>query len=337
MFDVFRSVVVPRATGRTLRLGPLIGDALLRLTLRFTGRHAPGPRHEVLGSVGPVVLLLQAMTWFFLLTVGFALAMHALPQGFVPPLTLTDAAYASASSFFTLGVTGHDVVSAWARTLVISAALCGFALVPLVVTFLLNIQAALTTREQLVLRIGKQDRTPPTDLDILQRFERFGVSRDAALEHLFEDWADWSAHVLLTHRAFPVLAYFRSTDQECDWLAALGAVLDAASLLATLKRGPATEHAVLCHGIGSRLAMELASTFRCASGYEPHLTQCRFDMMCARLQRSAASNAGTPSSLAVLNGMRDAYAPAINALCRHFGVKRAVQASCYNTEVSPDI
>lgn len=48
----------------------------------------------------------------------------------------------------------------------------------------------------------------------------------------------------VSHRAFPILIFFRSNDSRCEWLAALGAVLDAAALLnANVVDAPASAHA----------------------------------------------------------------------------------------------
>ncbi len=324
MSDVFRGVVMPRASARTLRLAPLVADAMLRLVLLLASRHSPDRRHDLLGALGPILLVLNATIWFFSLILGFALAMHALPHGFDPPVGLLDALYASASSFLTLGVSGHEAHGVWARALVIGSALCGFGLVPLVVTFLLNIQGALMQREQLVLRIGERNRKPPTGPAILEQYARLGRDREAALARFFEDWDRWSAHVLLTHRAYPALAYFRSTDHECDWLAALSAVMDAAALLSNLEGDTAAGPAILCHRMGSRLAQDLANTFRCRIDEIPDLERTHFDRVQARLRRAGFDNAGSgAAAFEAFNRMRAEHEPAISGLCRRFGVERA--------------
>ena len=301
-----------------------MGDVALRLALRLSKQRTAQRRHDLLGALGPLLLVLEATAWFFALIAGFALAMYAYPQGFAPSLTLLDAVYASASSFLTLGLTGHGARTAWSRGLVIGAALCGFGLVPLVVTFLLNIQGALTQREQLVLRVGERDRKPPTGLGILHRHARLGPDRREALGRFFEEWDAWSAQVLLTHRAFPVLAYFRSTDPECDWLAGLSAVLDAAALLATLEQDAASEPAILFHRMGSRLARDLAAIFRCDTQAAVDITQERFDDACLLLAQAGFGRAAESSATYVsFAKMREQYEPAIAGLCQRFGVPRA--------------
>ena len=323
MSDVFRSIVVPRPTQGALRLGPWLGHGLLALALRFGKRCSADRRHDALGALGPLLLVLTAVTWFSLIITGFALAMHATGRGFAPPLGSTDAVFTSASSFLTLGSIGHEARSVQARTIVIGAGLCGFAIVPLVVTFLLNVQGALTQREQLVLRIGERDRRPPSGLGILTQYGRLGPGKWEAFERFLDEWDRWCAQVLITHRAFPVLAYFRSTDQECDWLAALGAVLDAAALVAVLGHGPAAERAVLCHRTGSRLARDLSVTFRCTMGEGVTLTKARFDDVCHALRHSGYAGLDDQSALFdAFAKLRAGHEPTIGTLCNHFGVRR---------------
>lgn len=100
---------------------------------------------------------------------------------------------------------------------------------------------------------------PPTGVRILEAFAREDAA--SSLASFFEAWTSWAADVALSFRAFPVLAFFRSGDSRCEWLATLGAVLDAASLMdSTVARSPsgtlAGSHAVIA--AGSRLIAALS-------------------------------------------------------------------------------
>ena len=75
----------------------------------------------------------------------------------------------------------------------------------------------------------------------------------------------------ITHRAYPILLFFRSEDARCEWLAALGAVLDAAALLdATVEEIPhevrASTHFIL--RTGARVLGDIARQF--TSGIDVH-------------------------------------------------------------------
>ncbi len=319
--DIFRSILVPRATRRTLRLGPLIGDGLLRLTLSVTAGRFSARRHDILGGLGPLLLVVNTSIWLGSAILGFALAMHAAGPGFDPPLGAVEAIYASASSFLTLGISGHAVPGVWARSLVIGAALCGFGLVPLVVTFVLNIQGALSQREQLVLRLGVRDGKPVNGLAVLQLQARLGAGREVATIRFFDDWDRWAANVIVTHSAFPVLTYFRSADRHCDWIAALGATLDAAAMLAIFDTDAESGPAILYHRLGSRLAQELAATFRCAAGPDRPMTRSWFDEV-AQLLTNAGLAAPPHPDVAYdrFIELRSHHEAAILGLCLRFGV-----------------
>lgn len=327
LLDVFRSVVLPRATPRTLRLGPFIGTTLLRWTLRWARRRPREKRHNLLGALGPFLIVLEGAIWITLLIWGFGFILHALRAGFDPAPDLMAAVYASSSSFLTLGLNGPNAHGLWARAVVTATGLCGFAVVPLVVTFLMNIQGALTRREELVLRVGERDRKPPTGPGILEQHARLGRESEEALVRFFDDWDRWSANVLLTHRAFPILAYFRSTDEECEWLAALGAVLDAAALISALEHDTAAEHAALCHRMGTRLVRDLARTFGCTPDPDADLDRSRFDRARARLRRVGyggdAAEDGDGAAFKAFQDLRAQHEPGLAALCRRFGVQRA--------------
>lgn len=86
------------------------------------------------------------------------------------------------------------------------------------------------------------------------------------LDGLFTRWEVWAAGVLHSHGAFPILAYFRSTDHDNDWLSAFGAVLDAAALVRALvedrpKDAKLRGQAFLLHRAGSRTARDLCTLF----------------------------------------------------------------------------
>ena len=97
--DVFRSVVVPRATNPLLRLGPFFRRPVLRWWLLLAGR-----RHALLGILGPLLLVLELVVWVGLLIVGYGLLLHALGSGIKPEPGYEDALFAAASAFMTLGL-----------------------------------------------------------------------------------------------------------------------------------------------------------------------------------------------------------------------------------------
>ena len=318
--DVFRSVVLPRATERSLRLGPLLGTGVLRAVLAWA-RRRPTRRHAVLGALGPLLIVFEMLIWVGLLIAGYALMFHALGEGLKPHPGFGDALYAAGSVFLTTGLSGQEAVAPGTRLVAVVAAFSGLAVVTLVVTFLLQVQTALQRREVLVLRLSARTGPRPSGVSILLAHARLGSESPDLLRGFFAAWEEWTADVLLTHRAYPVLVYFRSTDEECEWLAALGAVLDAAALVMVMRHKGAAEHATLCHRLGCRLAMELASQFGLRAPRAPALVQEAFLEALAAL-RGAGYDSGTDDAAAwdALSRLRSHHMPPLLAVADRFGV-----------------
>jgi hypothetical protein len=102
----------------------------------------------------------------------------------------------------------------------------------------------------------------------------------------FDDWRRWSAAVLESHLAYPVLLYFRSSHDNEAWLNSFGAVMDAATLVITTldedEEGPAR----LFFTVGNHLVEDLAWFFRYTPSKDPHVDREEFDQAVARLKKA---------------------------------------------------
>ena len=241
--DIFRSLLVPRESNRVLRVAPLIALAL------FTGWQALADRighhsvrQTVRASFAPLMLILTFVAWASLLILGFGLLFWADRANFsIGFATFGDAVYSAGSAFSTLGVNG-TVAGNYTRVVVLICSISGLAIVTVVATFLIAIQSSFTTRETLVLRLESHVTLPPAGIAILETYAREGIIK--RLAPFFDAWEVWTAEIAITHRAFPIMLFFRSNDSRCEWLAALGAVLDAAALIdSTIEDLPAEARA----------------------------------------------------------------------------------------------
>jgi hypothetical protein len=130
---------------------------------------------------------------------------------------------------------------------------------------------------------------------------------------------------LHSHRADPVLAHFRSTDEDGEWLAVFGAVLDAAALLlaATETQIPTAPAARMFLPIGCRTVGSLARLFAVQAALTRDATVDReqFKVMRERL-RSAGYSLCKPEDAAYIRfqQLREDYRPDLIALCRHLRV-----------------
>jgi hypothetical protein len=208
---------------------------------------------------------------------------------------------------------------------VVAAALSGLAIVTIVASFLLIVQEALHRREMLVLSVEAASGRPPTGLSILETYARGGLTDQLA--NLFRDWERWAADVRHSHRANPVLAYFRSADDDGEWLAALGAVLDAATLvLATVEETDDTRAggaaARLLLPMGYRTVDDLASLFRLridSPGRGPSAAEFR-DLRRRLRQAGYRIDPDEPAALARLRDLRAGYDAKLEALAAHFAI-----------------
>jgi hypothetical protein len=320
--DVFRSVVVPGATQRALRLGPMLGAVALPLW-RSLARLARSPhrRHGLLNSLGPLIVVVQLLLWAVGLTFGFGLVLHALGAALDPSPDFGEALFQAGSSVLTLGLTNVRAEGV-AQVVVLFAGLSGLAVITLVVTFSLSVQGALQRRESQVVLLAARGGRPPSGLVVLETQARLGLWEDD-LKALLARWEEWCAEVIHTHQAFPILAFFRSTDGDNDWLSSLGAVLDAAALAAVAAgEGPRGEAALLLV-TGGRLVDDLCRIFRLRPVAGPLARE--EEEFAGVLRRLAA--AGWPvrgdeegSARRRFAELRSGYAPGVTALAAHFGV-----------------
>jgi hypothetical protein len=227
--DIFRTILLPRPTHRALRLAPLLGETLSPAWRWGAGRiQVARARQTFRSSLGPLLMLLSIFIWAGLLVLGYALMLHARRFDMRPPPDLLDALFDAGSAFVTIGFTDL-AISGPSRFVTVLAGMTGLAGVTILATFILSVQSSLQAREVLTIQLAATVKRPFTGLAILLALGR-NNSHDR-LPSLFLDWSRWSAGVLYSHRANPILMEFRSSEEDGEWLAALGALLDAATLV----------------------------------------------------------------------------------------------------------
>jgi hypothetical protein len=316
LFDVFATVVVP---GRVA--GPINAPRLLRTFMfrfwRGVLKLCSGRDNPRMDSVfGAMLLLLVLLAWVALTLLGLSFAAWALRSEFRPPITsYGDAAFQIGMAMMTLGLSGHSAVG-WARALVVAAGLCGFQIITLTLSFIVQIQTALRDRDALVLKLASRAGTPPSGVALLVTTRELDAR--GGLPQLFDRWEDWSAAVLYTHAAHPVLSYFRSDEGVIDWLTSLGAVLDAASVTLAMLDDAPQGNARLMHHSGVRTILQLCRAFRLDPRNVPELTDAEIGQAAARLRE--AGYTVLAGREAELRELQRAYRGELAALTRHFGV-----------------
>ena len=274
--DIFRSLLVPRANTRLLRVAPVLGAFMFPSWQAMARGIGPARmRQTVLASLAPLLLVMTLMSWAGSLILGFGFVFWADRANFRPGFaTYGDAIYAAGSAFSTLGING-TVTGTLTRAAVLTCSVAGLAIVTVVATFLISIQAAFSRRETLVLRLESHVTLPPAGIAILETYIQESIVE--RLGPFFEAWELWTTEIAISHQAFPILLFFRSNDSRCEWLAALGAVMDAAALLDAAIADPPAEARAGAHFLlrtGARVLQNMADQFGVA-GDTPALVDAK--------------------------------------------------------------
>lgn len=326
--DVFQGVIVPRAANTVLRVSRYLLRGLWALWPRAAYRFIRDPdlREDFLGTFAPFQLVALLVMWLTLLILGWGLFFYGIRDQLRPHgLSFIAAVYYAGASLLTIGYGDILPHSTLARMMSLVAGASGLAVVAVLISFLFAIFAAFQAREQFVVTIGARSGMPPSGIGLLEVHAHAQLHLDLA--NVFRDGQAWTAAVLETHLAYPILALFRSSHDYESWVGTLGALMDAASLvLSTVDLDGQTYSGVrgqakIQYELGRHLAHDFTSYFSFTErlipdqptpGIEPH----EFQEACERLQRAGYRVRDHDPAWAEFARLRSAYGPQLNALAR---------------------
>jgi hypothetical protein len=252
-----RTVIVPR--GVSSRLTRTVFLALRALFRLRAGPAAPYERRDrVMALYAPVGLLALLAVWMALVCSGFTLMFWGLGgrsfrEGFL----------LSGSSLLTLGSSRAGDLPA--VTLSFAEALIGLVLLAMLITYLPAIYGAFSRREAAVTALEVRAGSPPSAVEMIERYWRVG--RIDRIGEMWVRWEAWFVEVEESHTSFPALVFFRSPQPDHSWITAAGAVLDAASLVASTVAIPRDVQADFCIRAGYLALRRIADYF--SIPYEP--------------------------------------------------------------------
>src|SRR5437588_13014955 len=96
------------------------------------------------------------------------------------------------------------------------------------------------------------------------------------LVRTFVDLRNWSAMVLVSHLAYPILLFFRSSHDHEAWLNSFGAVMDAATLVMSTVDDKSDGSARLMAKVRNHLGEDLAWFFHYRRCDHPIVAACRY-------------------------------------------------------------
>jgi hypothetical protein len=327
-------VIVPRRTTSIIRFAPNLIVVLWPLWRRYALRiHPTWRREEFLATFAPFAIMFLLVTWVVVLVLGYGLAFHALADQVRPRIEdFGTALYMAGVSFLTLGYGDLVPVGMAARMLSLVAAASGLWLVALVISLAFNLYGSFARREVLVLLLDARAGVPPSGVTMLETFGREEMLSD--LPDTFARYEAWTAEMLDSHLAYPLLPFFRSSHDGQSWVSAMGAVLDAATLLMTAVEGHGTNDArtiqkaraaaemfysIGCHAVIDLTQFPAARRQLRKLGESPGIERSEFVTACERLT-AAGYRIGPPDEAwRAFAEHRSAYAPRLNLLARYFG------------------
>lgn len=320
LVDLFQSVVLPRPAQNYLRPSYAITRGGWWLW-RWVGSRQPSPdrRESMLGGFGPLLVIATLAVIVAGLIVGYGFIVLGLSDQVRPkPTDLGTAIYFSAVSLLTLGYGDIVPTGPAARILITLEAATGLGTVALVISLLFSLYAAFARREVQIINLDAIAGAPPSGVTLLERCSELGIPD--LLAKTFDDWRNWSAEVLQFHLAYPVLSYFRSNHDNESWVGALGAMLDAATLVMTTIEGGPHGRAKLMYEVGHHLVEDLAYYFGMEQNHEVGIERSEFDHARQRLAAAGYTLRDADASWQGFSRLRGGYAVALNAMATYWAI-----------------
>ncbi len=280
-------------------------------------------REDFLATFAPFYLVTAQVVWITMLLFGWGLFFYGIRDQLHPQtLRFPDTVYYAGASLLTIGY--GDIVphTALARLMSIVAAASGLGVVATVISFLFSIFAAFQARERFVVTIGARAGVPPSGLGLLVVHARAGIRSDVA--QVFRDGQEWTAGVMESHLAYPVLTMFRSSHDYESWVGTLGTLMDAASLvISTLDPGhlenpQSRGQARILYNLGRHLVHDFETYFNFADRVddEPGIERFEFDGACEHLSEVGYVLSDRDAAWQEFSRLRSAYGPQLNAMAR---------------------
>jgi Ion channel len=324
-YDVFQSVVLPRPSIGKLRVSTWIVRPLWAIWRWLGNRDSRIDRRENwLGTFGPVGLMALLGFWSLSSILGYALIIDSLrDQIQPPPQDFWTSLYFSAGTLLPLSYGEILPIGGVARIVIIAESATGIALIALVISLLFSLYASFQRREELVVTLDALAGAPPAGLQILETVSSHRMPDE--LRATFDDWRRWSAAVLESHLAYPILVFFRSSHDNEAWLNSFGAVMDAATLvLSTVVSEDATEgHARLMFKVGNHLVEDLAWYFRFKNAEVPIVERQEFEEARDLLIKAGYQCRGADVAWTEFAALRSKYASPLNQLAARLSIMPA--------------
>jgi hypothetical protein len=316
-YDFFQAAVLPRPAVRKVQLSRLVIPALWRAWRWLSLRTSQIDRSEGrMAAFAPVALIVLVLIWAAALVFGYALVIYGLRTEFHPALRdFPDAFYVSASTLVPLAYGDFVPELGPARLLIILESANGVAYAAVAITLLFELYGSFRAREEAVVALDALAGAPASAVQLLETARQKGMG--SVLEATFDEWRKWSATVLESHLAYPLLIYFRSSHDNEAWINSFGAVMDAASLVvSSMEEEPSAGAAKLMLTVGNHMAEDLAWVFRLRTSQDPILERSEYVEAIRRLKAAGYDAHDGEQHWRKFVTLRGKYATALNQIAQ---------------------
>jgi len=320
--DVFQSVIVPRPAKRRMRASAYVSRWGWQ-AWRWLAHSAINneTREDFLGTFAPLLLVGLIVFWVASLILGYGCIFYGLRAGLKPEPDFGSALYFAGTSLLTIGFGDIVPVSPLARGLSIVAGASGFGIVAILTSFLFAIFGAYQAREAFVVALTNRAGAPPSGLELIEIHTRL-QNIDGLVTTLHESQL-WMAAVLETHLAYPVLNYFRSTHDDISWIGALGAILDASTIVITTVDVPNKAEAKFVNRLGRHFVSDFAHYYDLDDGADVGIERSEFDIAYDRLQAAGIPMIERSKAWLGFAEVRATYAGPLNSLAQFWRIPPA--------------
>jgi len=321
--DIFFAVLVPRPVSVSARLSVIYVRSLwpywrsIGLSMRNMDR-----RDSFLGMFAPFVLITLLALWETCNIVGFGLIDYGMRAQIKPAIdSFSEAVYFAGTAFTTIGFGDFVATTLAARLTSIVAGALGLGIVAVVLTFLFSIISSFQRREVRVAITDARAGAPPSGVAFLVTYAELDIR-----SHMSESFAEmqkWIAEILDSHLSYPILFYFRSTHDNASWIGALGAMLDAATLLLTTVDGESTGQAALLIELGTHATHDFADFFGMPLKGAAGVERREYDDARARLEAAGYTLRDAERSWKEFCDVRKRYSEPLNNIARYWAIPPA--------------
>jgi hypothetical protein len=319
--DLFQAVVLPRPSVYRVRLASSLLVRQLWVAWRWVGtrRRRQDTRENFLGIFGPAGVFMLLAFWSLSLVLGYGLVYEGLRDQLRPsPPGFWTSLYFSGGTLLPLSY--GDIVpdGGAAQLAVLAESATGVILVALVIALLFSLYQSFQAREELVVALDALAGAPPSGLQILESAAADRMPQQ--LEETFEEWRRWSAAVLESHLAYPILFYFRSSHDNEAWLNSFGAVMDAATLVMSAIEHDSTGAARLMSKVGNHLVEDAVWLFHMRSTGDVGVERQEFEEARARLRDAGYQLRDAEPSWSEFMDLRRRYASPLNQMAHWLAI-----------------